>query len=65
MSRFPGCRRRRRCFGVGECGRGTDQAADGGGLSECCEEASCAIDGSLESVDGAPIVTPTWRIFAR
>jgi hypothetical protein len=65
MSRSPGCRRLRRWFGVGECGRGTDQAADGGRRSECCEQASCAIDGSFEPVDDAPIVTPTWRIFAR
>jgi hypothetical protein len=45
MSRFPGCWRQRRWFGVGESGRGTDQAADGGGRSECCEQASFAIDG--------------------
>ena len=41
-------------MGVGECGRGTDQAADGGRRSECCEQASCAVDGCLESVDNAP-----------
>jgi hypothetical protein len=40
-----GYRRRRRWFGVGECGPGTDQAGDGGCRSECCEEASDAIHG--------------------
>jgi hypothetical protein len=30
---------------VGDRRRGTDQAADGGRRSECCEQASCAIDG--------------------
>jgi hemophore-related protein len=29
-----GYRRRRRWFGVGECGRGTDQAADGGSAAQ-------------------------------
>ncbi len=45
---------------VGNRRRGTDQAADGGRRSEYCQQASCAIDGCLESVDDAPIVTPTW-----
>jgi hypothetical protein len=30
---------------VGDRHRGTDQAADGSRRSECCEQASCAIDG--------------------
>ena len=30
---------------VGDRRRRTDQAADGGRRSECCEQASCAIDG--------------------
>jgi hypothetical protein len=58
VSRF-GCRRRRWII-VGDRRRGTDQAADGGRRSECCTQASCAIYGCLESVDDAPIVTPTW-----
>jgi hypothetical protein len=40
-----GCRRWRWWIIVGDRRRGTDQAADGGRRSECCEQASCAIDG--------------------